>query len=149
MASHAPGNGWFPERSRLSRPGSGVRPRTVPGTTNVYAFPSGTRETPASRRPIRAALASKLMSALLFESMRAGHTARWLAGWCVFALAIASSLWIGLAGLFITGALFIGIPWPTVAVVTALTHALGAVLAVLMARRLGKSLIASMDRRKH
>lgn len=120
----------------------------MPGTTNVYAFPVGLRSTPAGRSPERAALASKLASALLLESMRAGHTARWVVGWCAFTLAIASMLWIGLAGMLVAGAFLIGIPWSTVAIVAALTQALGALLAFLMGRRMGASLIASLDRRK-
>ena len=101
MASLAPGNGWFPHRTYSSRNG-GYAERRLPlkASDNVYAFP-GTPKTLAMPNRWQAvsgsAVATKLAALLVADSIKAGRTARWVLGWFVFSLVVASLVWLGLA----------------------------------------------------
>jgi hypothetical protein len=143
MASLAPGNGWFPHRTHGSGKNSHEQRRTA--ASNVYAFPSA-RWQPSSPRASRPALADRLGTLLMAESLRAGRTVNWVLGWCLFGIAVASLVWLGLAGVLVAAALLIGIPWSTVAIAATLTHLLGSILVVLVCRRIGRALLLSLEK---
>jgi hypothetical protein len=143
MASLAPGNGWFPHRTHGSAKNSHEHRRTA--VSNVYAFPAA-RWQSSNPGTSRSALAGRLATLLVAESLRAGRTVNWVLGWCLFGIALASLVWLGLAGVLVAAALLIGIPWSTVAIAATLTHLLGSILVVLVCRRIGKALLLSLDK---
>ena len=150
MASLAPGNGWFPHRTDASRR-SASGPHRQPGNTvsNVYPFPGfpNALDTGRWKAASGSAVANRLATLLVAESMKSGRTAGWVLGWTAFGLVLASVMWLGLATVLIAAALLIGVPWMTVAVAATLTHALGATLAVLMGLRIGRSILQSIEKR--
>lgn len=151
MASLAPGNGWFPHRAHSSRQG-GSAERRLPLKTagNVYAFPATPNNLTADRWRAAAsgpAVATRLAALLVADSIRAGRTARWALGWCLFGLVAASLVWMGVAGVLVAAALLHGLPWIMVAVAAILVHVLGATLAVLMGLRIGREILLSAERR--
>lgn len=143
MASLAPGNGWFPHRTHGSAKSSHERPRTE--VSNIYAFPAA-RWQPSDPRALRSALASRLAALLMAESLKAGRTVNWVLGWCLFGIALGSLVWLGVAGVLVAAALLIGIPWTTVTIVATLTHLLGTLLVVLVCRRIGGTLLLSLEK---
>ena len=84
---------------------------------------------------------------LVADSVKAGRTASWVLGWCLFSLVAASLIWLGLAGVLVAAALLHGVPWITVAVAAALIHGLGVTLAVLMSLRIGRGMLLSAEKR--
>jgi hypothetical protein len=146
MASLAPGNGWFPHQaSRQSGPAQ--HPAPLQATGNVYAFPSSRSFANRGQAAPGPATAARLATLLLADSIKSGRTATWVFGWCLFTLVAATLVWLGLAGVLVAAALFYGVPWATVAVAATLIHALGAALAVLIARRIGRALLLSLETR--
>ena len=149
MASLAPGNGWFPHRTPSSR-SNGYAERRLPlrAASNVYAFP-GSSNTAANRwqAASRSSVATRLAALLVADSVKAGRTASWVLGWCLFSLVAASLIWLGLAGVLVAAALLHGVPWITVAVAAALIHGLGVTLAVLMSLRIGRGMLLSAEKR--
>lgn len=148
MASLAPGNGWFPHRAHPSR-SSGHAERRSPMKTasNVYAFPGTPNPLTARQAASGSAVATRLAALLVANSIRAGRTAGWVLGWCLFGLVLASLVWLGLAGVLIAAALLYGVPWVTVAVAATLTHILGAGLAVLMGLRIARGILLAGEKR--
>jgi len=149
MASLAPGNGWFPHRTPSSR-SNGYAERRLTAASNVYAFPGTPNTLTAANRwqaASRSSVATRLAALLVADSVKAGRTASWVLGWCLFSLVAASLVWLGLAGVLVAAALLHGVPWITVAVAATLIHALGATLAVLMAQRIGRRILLSAERR--
>ena len=147
MASLAPGNGWFPHRSPASRH-SVAAERRLTAASNVYAFP-GTSNTAANRwqAASRSAVATRLAALLVADSIKAGRSASWVLGWCLFSLVVASLVWLGLAGVLVAAALLHGVPWITVAAAATLIHGLGVTLAVLMGLRIGRGMLLSAEKR--
>ena len=149
MASLAPGNGWFPRRTVSSRHGVSAE-RRLPAAGNVYAFP-GTSNTFAAANRWQAgsgsAVATRLAALLVADSIKAGRSASWVLGWCLFSLVVASLVWLGLAGVLVAAALLHGVPWITVVVAAALIHALGAILVVMIGLRIGRRMLLSVEKR--
>ncbi len=143
MASLAPGNGWFPQRTHGSAKSSHERPRTA--VSNVYAFPAA-RWQPSDPGAARSALAGRLAALLVAESLKAGRSVNWVLGWCLFGIAVGSLVWLGVAGVLVAAAHLIGIPWTTVAIAATLTHLLGTLLVVLVCRRIGGALLLSLEK---
>lgn len=150
MASLAPGNGWFPRRPPASRTSGNADRRGLPAASNVYAFPErpGIAAAPRWDNASNAALATRLATLLVAESIKAGRTGGWVLGWCVFAIAMASLAWLGLAGALVAAALAIGVPWMTVAIAAAITHTLGIALWAILGVRFGRKAVASMERKR-
>jgi len=150
MASLAPGNGWFPHRIHSSRHNGGAERQPVAVNGNVYAFPrTSAALASANRAQVAAgpAVATRLAALLLADSLKSGRTATWVLGWCFVTLVVAAVLWLSLAGALVAAALFYGVPWASVVLAATLIHALGAVLAVLMGRRIGRALLLSLEKR--
>lgn len=151
MASLAPGNGWFPHKANPSRHGGTPEYRLpLKSAGNVYAFPGTPNALARANRwrvAAEPAAATRLAALLVADSLKSGRTATWVLGWCLFTLVMATLVWLGLAGVLVAAALLYGVPWATVAVSATLVHVLGAALAVLMGRRIGRDLLVSLERR--
>lgn len=115
MASLAPGNGWFPNRSHDYRKFPVAARNGSAG--NVYAFP-----------PIRPAARNGRISTRVF-------------GWWAFGLVLGTLAWLGVMAGLLAAAIVAGVPWVTAAAVFSAVHVLAACCATMVVVRIGRTLI--------
>ncbi len=140
MASLAPGNGWFPQRTYDARRSVyAVRKLATNPEDNVYEFPSvGPAVAPQTQAG--GSVIGKAAAFLVAEAAHAGRSGAWVLAWCIFALALTPIVWLGLVGALFAAAITFGVPWTTAAIAVGTAHLLAAALAVLVISRIGKSI---------
>ncbi len=129
MASLAPGNGWYPNRSYPV-----LRPTYAPrrGYANVYAFPRARNSVPSVADPHPAEV-TKLQRGETSPALR----------WPVATFLLGALAWLGLVAALGAAALGLGVPLLTAVAVLAATHLLAATLALLIGVRVGRKLLAA------
>lgn len=150
MASLAPGNGWFPQRtygSPKAHNGKGVPRQPIGGSRNLYQIRH-------IGIPIQSSTAvgsgtgriSKILDLLEIEDLKAGRTATWMLAWTVFSAVLGLILWLGLMAAVVGGAVALGVLWTTAAVAVIAIHILTAILIILLGVRIGRNLLLSAEK---